>query len=211
MSHHLKAAKPDFAGILRSLQDGNQRFVNGATVFAHEGADWRKQLVGGQRPFATIVGCSDSRVPIELVFDQGFGDLFVIRVAGNIVTPVVVGSIDYAVVHLATAVVVVMGHQRCGAIQAALQEPSASGGAEPPEPAALHSIIEFIRTELSQTTLPDSPPELRWQAAVEANVRLSVRRLNELPEFRRRLDDGQLKIVGAVYELSAGRVRFLDE
>lgn len=198
-------AGSDFAAILKLLKEGNKRFVDGETVFAHEGADWRKQLVGGQHPFATIVGCSDSRVPIELVFDQGFGDLFVIRVAGNFACPVVVGSIEYAVEHLGTSIVVVLGHERCGAVQAAL------GQCDPGGPLALNSLVEFIQFGLSRVQLPEGPPEVRWHAAVEANVRWSVQRLSRMPEVRMALESGKLKIVGAVYELDSGRVRFLDE
>lgn len=210
MNHSHDLSEPDFATILQLLKDGNDRFVRGATCFAHEGADWRKQLVGGQRPFATIVGCSDSRVPTELVFDQGFGDLFVIRVAGNIVCPVVVGSIEYAVMHLATPVIVVMGHERCGAVQAALNKMDSPGVEAPQEPVALVSIVDLIQNELSKINLPESPPDERWKAAVEANVRLSVKRLAELPEARLPLEQGRIKIVGAVYDLESGRVRFLD-
>ncbi|MFN7291939.1 MAG: carbonic anhydrase, partial [Pirellula sp.] len=106
---------------LSSLKDGNKRFVSGNLRYPHTGKEWLKGLVKGQAPFATILGCSDSRVPPELLFDQGFGDLFVVRVAGNVVDVDVEGSIEYSVDHCGTRLVVVMGHQGCGAVTAALK------------------------------------------------------------------------------------------
>ena len=103
------------------LLAGNERFVSGKLNHPHTAADWRKRLIGGQNPFVTIIGCADSRVPPELLFDLGFGDLFVIRVAGNVIDTDVAGSVEYGVDHLATKLVVVMGHEGCGAVTAALQ------------------------------------------------------------------------------------------
>src|SRR5438093_1385095 len=105
---------------LARLKEGNRRFAEGKVRHAHQAADWRKHLAAGQRPIATILGCSDSRVPIELVFDQGFGDLFVIRVAGNVIADETIGSIGYALRHLKTPLLVIMGHEGCGAVTAAL-------------------------------------------------------------------------------------------
>src|SRR5215510_4278107 len=105
---------------LARLKAGNARFAAGKTRHAHESADWRKHLIGEQKPFATVLGCSDSRVPPELVFDQGFGDLFVVRVAGNVIAADVVASLAYAAVHLGTSLFVVMGHSGCGAVTAGL-------------------------------------------------------------------------------------------
>ena len=120
----LSAADPpaptDPAEALSRLRAGNARFAAGQTRHAHESADWRKHLVGDQKPFATVLGCSDSRVPPELVFDQGFGDLFVVRVAGNVIAADVVGSLAYAALHLGTPLFVVLGHGTCGAVTAAL-------------------------------------------------------------------------------------------
>ena len=106
------------AEALERLRAGNRRFTDGEVRRDHNGADRRKRLIAGQQPFATILGCSDSRVPVEIVFDQGFGDLFVVRVAGNLVAEVVLGSIEYAVRHLKTPLLVVLGHQGCGAVAA---------------------------------------------------------------------------------------------
>ena len=144
---------------------------------AHEAAAWRKHLKGSQQPFATILACSDSRVPPELVFDQGFGDLFVIRVAGNIVATDVLGSLQYATRHLQTPLVVVMGHESCGAVTAAV-DALEGRGKEPKFIAALVAAIE--------PGLKGLPADLagadRVHAAVEANVRWSLRQLAALPQ-----------------------------
>src|SRR5262245_48831039 len=115
-----ESAPKDPSEALARLKAGNARFADGKTRHAHESADWRKHLVGEQKPFATVLGCSDSRVPPELVFDQGFGDLFIVRVAGNVVAADVVASLAYAALHLGTWLLVVMGHTGCGAVTAAL-------------------------------------------------------------------------------------------
>lgn len=193
------------AAALQLLREGNVRFMEGRTRHSHASAEWRRHLVGGQQPFATILGCADSRVPVELVFDQGFGDLFVVRVAGNVIAPDVVGSIEYAVVHLQTALIVVLGHQNCGAVTAALQISDRSE-AEPP---GVVGLLSLIRPALP-ASLPGSPFQERLDAAVEANVRWSLRQLAELPEARGALEEGRVRLVGGVYELETGRVRFLD-
>ena len=137
-----RAARPkDAAAALVQLKQGNTRFVSGKLRHAHEAASWRKHLKVGQQPFATILACSDSRVPPELVFDQGFGDLFVIRVAGNIVAVDVLGSLQYAILHLKTPLIVVMGHEGCGAVTAAV-DALEGGGTEPRFIAALVAAIE---------------------------------------------------------------------
>jgi carbonic anhydrase len=198
-------ARPtDAAAALAQLKQGNARFVSGKLRHAHQAAAWRKHLTAGQHPFATILACSDSRVPPELVFDQGFGDLFVIRVAGNIVSLDVLGSLQYATQHLQTPLIVVMGHESCGAVTAAV-DALAGRGTEPRFIAALLAAIE--------PGLKDLPAELagarRVHAAVEANVRWSIRQLAPLSD--RKLNAGQNKtvLVGAVYDIAKGRVRFL--
>jgi carbonic anhydrase len=196
----------DAAEALGRLKDGNQRFANGRTRHAHESANWRKQLVGGQKPFATILGCSDSRAPIELVFDQGFGDLFVVRVAGNVIAPDVVGSLGYAVAHLATQLVVVVGHQGCGAVIAAVEALKGPTNEFP----GIKALVELIEPGLPKT-LPGDTPEQQINAAVEANVRWSVKQLARLPQAEKALTAKQVSLVGAVYELATGRVRFLPD
>jgi carbonic anhydrase len=189
---------------LLRLEAGNRRFMLGKTRHAHESANWRRMLVAGQHPFVTLLCCSDSRVPPELVFDQGFGDLFVIRVAGNVIAADVLGSIQYAVRHLATPLLVVMGHEECGAVTAAVE--SIDGKAR--EPKYIDALVKLIEPGL--TKLPRNlDQEARVSAAVEANVRWSIKQLAELPEGRRALEKKVIALVGAVYELGTGSVRFL--
>jgi len=143
-------------------------------------------------------------VPPELVFDQGLGDLFVIRVAGNVIAKDVLGSIQYAVNHLKTPLIVVMGHQGCGAVTAAVQELSGKGK----EKGFIESLLGLIEPGLRDLS-PGLQGEKRIDAAVEANVRWSIKQLAELPEGRRALEQKILTLVGAVYGLKTGRVRFL--
>lgn len=194
----------DFSDALSRLKAGNDRFAEGKTRHAHEGADWRKQLVVDQKPFATILGCSDSRVPPELVFDQGFGDLFVIRVAGNVIDTDVVGSIQYAVRHLKTQLLVIMGHEGCGAVTATLA--AIDGTAK--EPRFIEALAKRIEPGLKDLDRKLSG-EARLSAAVEANVRWAEKQIAALPEGKRALEERVVKLVGCVYELKTGRVRFL--
>lgn len=190
---------------LSRLIEGNQRFVAGRARFPTVQQDMLADLAKGQRPYATIIGCSDSRVPPELVFDAGLGELFIVRIAGNVVSPEVMGSIQYASLHLQTPLFVVLGHQGCGAVQAALA--ALTEGARVRERIAL--LLERITPGLGAVdqTLPAAA---RLDAAVEANVRWSMRQMIETPEARVRMAEGILKLVGAVYELQTGRVRFLS-
>jgi len=201
------AAEPspkDGAEALDRLKAGNARFAAGKTRHAHEGADWRKHLIGEQKPFATILGCSDSRVPTELVFDQGFGDLFVVRVAGNVVAADVVGSFAYAALHLATPLFVVMGHSGCGAVTAALEARLKKAK----EPESIETLVKLIDPGLKDLDTSLAPPAL-LDAAVEANVRWSMKQLADLPATKRVIAANRAVLVGAVYELATGKVRFL--
>ena len=190
---------------LERLIAGNARFVDGQGRFSSIDRNALADLLSGQRPFATIISCSDSRVPPELVFDAGFGELFIIRVAGNVISPEVMGSLQYALVHLRTPLVVVMGHQRCGAVQAALSAMH-QGTKERPRIALLLDRIIPGLTEID----PALPADVQMQAAVEANVRWSMHQLLDTPEGRMRMAEGILKLVGAMYEMETGRVRFLS-
>lgn len=194
----------DVTEALARLKAGNVRFAEGKTRHAHQGANWRKHLVEGQQPFATILGCSDSRVPVELVFDQGFGDLFVIRVAGNVIAPDVVGSLSYAFAHLKTQLFIVLGHEGCGAVTAAL-EALAGPTRELP---GIQGLVKLIEPGLPKDLLK-APPDKRVSSAVEANVRWSVKQLAEMKGPKEVLESKQATLLGAVYELSTGRVRFL--
>ncbi|HVG86883.1 MAG TPA: carbonic anhydrase [Vicinamibacterales bacterium] len=189
---------------LARLIAGNERFLRGAARFPTVQKEILADLAKGQRPYATIIGCSDSRVPPELVFDVGFGELFVIRVAGNVIGPAVMGSIQYAAVHLRTPLFVVMGHEGCGAVQAALA--ARNDGARQPSRIAL--LLDWIVPGLESVDASQAPDQ-QMAAAVEANVRWSMRQLLETPEGQARMSEGVLKLVGAVYELRTGRVRFL--
>jgi carbonic anhydrase len=161
--------------------------------------------VHGQHPYATILGCSDSRVPPELIFDSGLGELFVIRVAGNVFSPEIAGSLQYAGVHLQTPLFVVLGHQGCGAVRAALES---RVSVEQP-----HSRIQILAENILRGLRDldrEVSPEEQLAKAVEGNVRWTVKQIVETPEGQARLAQGTMKIVGAIYEIKTGRVRFLD-
>ncbi len=190
---------------LERLQLGNERFRAGHPLHRHQSAQWRHQLVKEQQPFATILGCADSRIPPELIFDQGFGDLFVIRVAGNVIGEEVAGSIQYAIYHLRTPLLVVLGHEWCGAVTAAVQALLGRHA----EPHYIESLIGLIRPGLQGLNLRLDEPS-RLNAAVEANVRWSVQQLADSPDGRRALTERRGMLVGAVYEINSGRVRLLD-
>lgn len=195
---------------LELLRAGNRRFVASVTRRRGAMAERRDELVGGQNPFAIILGCSDARVPAEIVFDQGLGDLFVIRVAGNIVAPSQVGSIEFAAEKFGTRLVVVMGHSGCGAILATIEEarrPSESRSLN------LRSIVDRIWPSvapLMATDLRDDPEELTRQA-VRANIRASADHLRHGSEILEELiREHRLLVVGAEYSLETGVVDFFD-
>lgn len=193
------------ARALKLLQDGNARFAAGQSQHPHETSDWRHALEQEQHPYAVVIGCSDSRVPIELVFDQGFGDLFVIRVAGNVVDTDVIASVEYAIDHLETELIVVMGHSNCGAIAATLDCLSNADD----EPAEVVSLLYQLEPAIAGIAR-DLPRETRIDRAVKRNVKLAVRRLSRVPDLRHRLKAGTIKIVGAVYDMCSGKVEILD-
>jgi len=190
---------------LRRLIDGNARFVAGASVQWVPSPERMARLAESQHPFATVLGCSDSRVPPELVFDQGPGDLFVVRVAGNVMGSEILGSLAYALGHLETPLFVVLGHEGCGAVRAALE--ARRGGAT--ESGPLGALVDAILPALDGLD-PSLSPADELDHAVEANVRSTVRRLAATPAGRAALERGAIDLVGAVYELTTGRVRFLD-
>jgi len=195
---------PTAEEILTRLKAGNDRFLRGKARFPTVQKDILAELAKRQQPYATIIGCSDSRVPPELVFDAGFGELFVVRVAGNVISPEVMGSMQYAAVHLKTPLFVVLGHEGCGAVQAALA--AKLTGAR--ERSRIERLLENITTGLEGISA-DASPEDQLEAGVEANVRWSMRQIMDTPEAQARAAEGVLKLVGAVYELTTGRVRFL--
>jgi len=193
------------AAALERLVSGNKRFVAGELRHPHLGNDWRKRLTGGQKPFATILGCSDSRVPPELLFDQGFGDLFVIRVAGNVIDEDVSGSAEYGVDHLATQVVIVMGHDGCGAVTAAMQADEELAK----EANEIRALVGKIKPAITSVNR-NQKFSIRLKQSVEANVRLSVKQLRAVPDLARAARDKRTVIIGCVYDIKTGRVRTLD-
>jgi carbonic anhydrase len=197
---------------LARLIEGNRRFVARQTnSSAAEHHERRAELVDRQEPFAIILGCSDSRVPAELVFDQGFGDLFVIRVAGNIVAPSQVGSVEFAASLFRTRLVVVMGHTQCGAIVATLKE--LRGGASA-ESSNLRSIVDRVRPSVEAVLAGrrDDDEATLIGDAVRANAVASANHLRHGSELLERLiqKDG-LKVVAAEYSLETGKVLFLEK
>lgn len=196
---------------LTRLREGNRRFVaDQSSTTALSNSARREALVSGQEPFAIILGCSDSRVPAELVFDQSFGDLFVIRVAGNIVAPSQVGSVEFAASRFGTRLVVVMGHTQCGAILATLEELQ---GRSTNQSKNLRSIVDRVRpsveTLLSGRRQPDVDNLVR--DAVRANVRASVNHLRHGSELLEKLiQETGLLVVGAEYSLETGIVDFFE-
>jgi carbonic anhydrase len=195
---------------LTRLREGNRRFVTGQSSTAALSRSAREALVAGQEPFAIILGCSDSRVPAELVFDQSFGDLFVIRVAGNIVAPSQVGSVEFAASRFGTRLVVVMGHSQCGAITATLE---VLQGRATSQSRNLRSIVERVRPSVEALLNGgrDIDPDALIRGAVRANVRASVNHLRHGSELLERLiPEIGLLVVGAEYSLETGVVDFFE-
>ena len=190
---------------LDRLKEGNARFVRGEARFPTVQREVLADLARGQQPYATILGCSDSRVPPELVFDAGFGELFVIRVAGNVLGPSILGTLQYAAAHLHTRLFVVLGHEGCGAVKAAIA--SLFEGAT--HKSRIEVLLENIIPALEGLDATQ-PGERVLSSAVEANVRHTVRQLLDTPEAKANLGPDGPRLVGAVYELESGRVRFLD-
>lgn len=192
---------------LTQLRRGNERFVAGmqtSDVLVTRGH--RSELPQTQAPFAIVLGCSDSRVPAEIVFDQGLGDLFVIRVAGNIVAPSQIGSVEYAVEHFGTPLVVVLGHSQCGAVLATLEElrrPDAEGSG------SLWSIVERVRPAVKHLASGEITDEL-VSRAVRANIEASVEQLRSgSATISALVADGRLTLTGAEYSIETGLVEFL--
>jgi carbonic anhydrase len=180
------------------LKDGNQRFAADQSEEMNLGATRRKELVAGQHPFAAVLCCADSRVPPELLFNQGLGDLFVVRVAGNVSEPFMLGSIDYAVEHLHVPLVVVLGHAKCGAVTAALGKDKPEGN--------LGKLIGQIHVG---SHLP-ADKEAALAHAVENNARQQAKLLMEQSEVvRKHVEQQKLLVVTGIYDLASGKVRWL--
>jgi carbonic anhydrase len=196
---------------LERLREGNRRFVSGVrSIDSLISQTQRSELVAGQEPFAVIIGCSDSRVPVEIVFDQGLGDLFVIRIAGNIVAPSQVGSVEFAAERFGTRLVVVLGHTRCGAVQATLEEldrPTKNQSRN------LRSIVDHIRPSVEGLLVTElrHDREALARHAVRANIRASANHLRHGSEILEQLIQREkLLVVSAEYSLETGAVDFFD-
>ena len=191
---------------LERLVEGNQRYRRGDSAAVGRGFD-PVRAAATQRPFAIVLGCSDSRTPVEIVFDQGFGDLFVVRVAGNIVAPSIVGSIEFAASQFGTRLVVVMGHTGCGAVGATIQALATGMG---PASKNLRAITDRIAPHIEPIARGGAGPDV-MREAMRANVRASVDHLRHGSQILEELVlKERVRVVGAEYEIETGQVRFFD-
>lgn len=187
---------PDTA--LQKLIDGNQRFIQHQPQYPDQSAGRLQEVAQAQHPFATILSCADSRVPAEIIFDQGIGDIFDVRLAGNIATPESLGSIEYAVALLGTPLLMVLGHERCGAVTAAVKNEALLGD--------IGSFVEAIKPVVKSAKLQ---PGDAVENAVVANVQYQITRLKRSRLLSERLKSGKLKIVGGRYDLDTGSVSII--
>lgn len=186
---------------LTRLKDGNQRFVAGKSIRPRQDITRVKEVATGQAPFATILGCSDSRVPNEIIFDQGLGDLFIVRTAGQVSTYASWGSIEFAEEILGTKLIVVLGHTQCGAVNAAVNLPEVPGH--------IITLINAIKPAVEKAKKKE-PANLLDQA-IRENIIMEVEQLKNLePVLAKRVRDGSIKIIGALYDLNTGKVEFFD-
>ncbi|MBD1911664.1 carbonic anhydrase [Leptolyngbya sp. FACHB-16] len=188
--------EPDIA--LQRLIEGNERFSQHHPQYPDQSQRRVREVAQTQHPFATILSCADSRVPVEIVFDQGVGDIFDVRVAGNIATPEILGSIEYAVTLLGTPVLMVLGHERCGAVTAAVQNETLPG-----------DIGSFVKAILPAVDRVKNKSGDAVENVVVANVHYQIEQLKRSPLLTERLQSGALKIVGGRYDLDTGRVTIL--
>jgi carbonic anhydrase len=190
------ALSPDAA--LKKLVEGNRRFVQHQPQYPDQSKSRVQEVAQAQYPFATILSCADSRAPAEILFDQGLGNLFDVRIAGNIATPEAIGSIEYAVVMLGTPLLLVLGHERCGAITAAVQNKSLPG-----------EISTFVNAVLPAVNRVKDRPGDWIDNAVTANVQYQMEQLQRSSLLRERLESGKLKIAGGRYDLDTGMVTLI--
>ena len=187
---------------LQLLKEGNQRFVSGQSIKPNQDIHRIKEVASGQNPFATVVGCSDSRVPNEIIFDQGVGDLFIVRTAGQVSTYASWGSIEFAEEVLGTKLIVVLGHTNCGAVTAAVTIPEVPGH--------IVTLINAIKPAVERAKAQH--PEDLLDASIRENIRTQVEQLRNLePVLAKRDREGSIQIVGALYHLESGEVEFLND
>src|SRR6478752_2603512 len=199
-SEKIAESTPDQA--LARLMEGNKRYSSSHCKHPHQSTGRRHELEKTQHPFAAILSCSDSRVPPEIVFDQGLGDLFVVRVAGNVINDEGMGSLEYTVDHLGTRLILVLGHQSCGAVDAAKQTIASKGKA----PGHIQSLVTAIKPAVEATAKDD------LETTIKANVKNVVQALRtSTPILKAEVDSGKIQVVGGYYSLDTGAVTFLDE
>jgi carbonic anhydrase len=188
---------PDQA--LQRLMEGNQRFVNGRLENPRRDIARLREVAKTQKPFAAILGCADSRVPSEIIFDQGFGDLFICRVAGNIATPEEIGSLEFGSLVLGSKVIMVMGHKRCGAVDATIK------GAQ--VPGQIASLLDAIKPAIKDS---ENQTGDRLENATKANVLFQVEKLKASPVISQLIQEGKLKVAGGYYDLDTGAVTMVS-
>jgi len=187
---------------LDKLKTGNEKFLSGYPIHPHETLDRIRDLKKGQNPFVVIVSCSDSRIPPELIFDQGLGDVFSIRTAGNVIGDYELGSIEYAVEHLHCKLIVVMGHENCGAIQAYASSKNEIHNDH------IQNLVTYIASEEEEKIIPDSLRS-NMDILVKANITHGVNLLkSSTPVLKPLVDKNEIKIIGAYYDLDSGSVQF---
>lgn len=191
-------ATPDEA--LKILLEGNERFISKERKYPNQNIARLSQVAQKQTPFAAILGCADSRVPSEIVFDQGFGDLFVCRVAGNVAIDEEIGSLEFGTLVLGSKVILVLGHERCGAVDATIKGASVPG--------KIGTILEAIRPAALET---ENVKKDRLEITTKANVKLQVNILKKSPVLAKLIEEGKLKIVGGYYDLDTGKVSLIPE
>ncbi|MBC7673214.1 MAG: carbonic anhydrase [Polaromonas sp.] len=191
------------AEALKELATGNQRFVDGKSVGPHRSMARLKEVAPSQAPFAAVLACADSRVPVEILFDQGFGDMFVCRAAGNIVTPEMLASLEFGTLVLGAKAPLVLGHSACGAVKATI-----SGDAVPGQ---ISTLYQYIQPAVDRIAGQSKDGKAELEAAARENVRMQTRLLGRSsPVLRGLVREGKLAIVGGMYDLASGRVAMLD-
>jgi carbonic anhydrase len=196
------AAGPSADAALKMLQDGNARYVAGKLEHPHQSAQRRAEVAQGQKPFAVVLACADSRVGPEVVFDAGLGDLFVVRVAGNIADDAVLGSIEYAVEHLGSPLIVVCGHERCGAVKATVDAAASKDKA----PGHLGALIDPIMPAVKS----EKPGDDLLDRAIDGNVRNVVAKINADETIAHLVHEGKVKVVGGRYDLDSGEFKLVE-
>lgn len=183
------------------LVDGNKRYVSGAVLKKDFSQTRRTELLKGQKPFAVVLTCSDSRVPAELIFDQALGDLFIVRVAGNVIDPVTLGSIEYGVEHLGSPLIVVLGHSSCGAVKAAVDGGEAPG--------SIGSIVEKIKPSVDKAKTAGATGNALYQKSEDENILAAAADIKKSPIVSHLMESGKVKMVNAKYNLESGEVTFM--